>query len=318
MFDETTTPPPSPAAPATDKPDHIRSFLVIPAIRHAEYLPHLIGCVPRAAWPDAVIIDLEDSVPDERKAEARRMLADALPMLAAQLRTADGAAPKLLIKINAAQTDHYADDLNLLKALVPLGIGAALAKTERVQDIEDVLAITGKPPRVPVFPAIETVLAYETRDSLLGHAARCGVTYVAFGAGDMATDLGVERDYDIDVLRTVFVGLLLTCRRYGLRLADSPSRAIPKTLSDRPWEEVLRDECRWDARNGVAAKIAIHPEQIPILHEELGMAQKKAWARQVLADFARQPDRRSVVSSADGRYMGTPTLKLAKRILGLA
>ncbi|MBI1208005.1 MAG: hypothetical protein GC191_12045 [Azospirillum sp.] len=293
---------------------NLRSFLVIPAIRHREFLSHMLETVPKGAWPDAIILDLEDSIPEARKHEARAILADTLPGLIARL---DGAVA-LLVKINGSDTIQYRDDLRLVGEFVSHGVGIALAKTETIQDLDDAFSLTGTPPAVPVFPAIETVKGYDDREALLGHAAANGVTHVAFGAGDMATDLGVERDYSLDVLRAVLVGLILSCRRHGLRLTDSPSRAIPKTISERAWQDVLREECRWDARNGITAKIAIHPEQVPILHEELDSERKRAWARQVVADFAKQPDRRSVVSSADGRYMGTPTLKLAKRILGIS
>lgn len=293
---------------------YARSFLVIPAIRHREYLTHMLETVPRDLWPDAIIMDLEDSVPEERKDEARAMLADALPGLTDRV----GGAVTLLVKLNASDTPHIAEDMRLMRELVHRGVGLALAKTEALRDLEEALTVARSGGGVPVFPAIETVRGYEDRNVLLAHASANGVTHVAFGAGDMATDLGVERDYDIDVLRSVLCGLIVSCRRHGVRLTDSPSRAIPKTVSDRPWRDLLREECRWCARNGITAKIAIHPEQIPILHEELDAARKLAWARQVVADFAVRPDRRSVVSSVDGRYMGTPTLKLAKRLLGLS
>lgn len=290
---------------------YTRSFLVIPAIRHREYVLHMEG-VDRSAWPDAFIFDLEDSIPEDRKREARAMLADLLPETLRRI----GDAASVLIKINASDTDHYREDLRLIGMLAGQGVGVALAKTESTRDLDDALETIGTL-GVPVFPAIETVRGYDRRDALLAHAAASGITHMAFGAGDMATDLGVARDYSLDIMRTVIMGLILSCRRHGVRLTDSPSRAIPKTVADRPWQELLREECRWCARNGIGAKIAIHPAQVPILHEELGTARNQAWARQVVADFAARPDRRSVVSSADGRYMGTPTLKLAKRILGL-
>lgn len=111
------------------------------------------------------------------------------------------------------------------------------------------------------------------------------------------------------------MSLVISCRRHGVGLVDSPSRAIPKTRVGPPWDIQVREECRWNVANGVSAKIAIHPGQVPIIHDVFGAADRSAWARGVIGDFERCPEKRSVVSSADGQYMGTPTLKWARRVL---
>jgi len=287
------------------------SYLVIPAIRAQPFLDHLINREASQNWPEAVIFDLEDSVPEQRKDEARRMLGETLDEMAETL----GSRVRMLVKINSAPTRYYADDLAFVGRRTDRRIGIALAKTETVQDLDDCLAICGSPPKVPVLPAVETVAGFYERDALFAHCAAHGLDRFAFGAGDMSSDLGVERDYGLDVMKHIVMSLVISCRRYGIGLVDSPCRAIPKTATGASWDEQVREECRWNVANGVKGKIAIHPAQIPIIHAAFGSAERTAWARGVLADFEKMPERRSVVSSANGEYMGTPTLKWARRVL---
>lgn len=288
---------------------HPRSYLVIPAIRARPFLDHLTDREPPEHWPDALIFDLEDSVPLHRKDEARHLLGevleDMLPTLAGKAR--------LLVKINSAPTPYYQNDLAFVGNFVARSVGIALAKTETVKDLEDCVAACGNPAAVPVLPAIETVVGYYERDALFAYCAAHGIRRFAFGAGDMSADLGVERDYSLDIMRHIVVALVISCRRHGLGLVDSPCRSIPKT-GDR-WDARVREECHWNVANGIKGKIAIHPAQVPIIHDVFGAADRTEWAKSVLEDFERTPDKRSVVSSADGQYMGTPTLKWAKRLL---
>ena len=87
---------------------------------------------------DAVILDLEDSVPVAAKAEARGMVA----------RTIDGAAaragprPAIFVRTNAVSTGLLADDL---AAIVRPGLDAVLmAKAETVEDVKQCAAMIGE------------------------------------------------------------------------------------------------------------------------------------------------------------------------------
>ncbi|SVA63845.1 uncharacterized protein METZ01_LOCUS116699, partial [marine metagenome] len=72
----------------------MRSLLFAPGNR-ADVLAKL----PRSR-PDAAVIDLEDAVPADRKAEARTVAHQVTPSLVKQVR--------LLVRVNAPDTDHFA------------------------------------------------------------------------------------------------------------------------------------------------------------------------------------------------------------------
>ena len=98
-----------------------RSYLFVPGDRPERYAK------ARAAGADAVIVDLEDAVAPEAKPRAREALAAAL----------DEAAP-IIVRVNAAGTPWFADDLELCRhpgvAAIMLpkaeGIDAACAVVE--------------------------------------------------------------------------------------------------------------------------------------------------------------------------------------------
>ena len=76
-----------------------RSFLFVPATRSERFAKAL------ASGSGAVILDLEDAVPAEQKAAARAELGQRLPGLQQE------ELARLLVRINAADTQWYAQDL---------------------------------------------------------------------------------------------------------------------------------------------------------------------------------------------------------------
>ena len=83
---------------------------------------------------DAVILDLEDSVPLASKAEARALVAKVIDGVAARA----AAWPQIYVRVNGAQTGLLADDL---AAVVRPGLNAILLpKVESVEEVRDTAA----------------------------------------------------------------------------------------------------------------------------------------------------------------------------------
>src|SRR6186713_2979193 len=86
---------------------------------------------------DAVIFDLEDSVPLAAKAEARTLVAQAIDRAAA----ASG-GPLVTVRVNAVATGMLEEDLG---AIVRPGLDAIfLPKAEHVREIEETAAVLDK------------------------------------------------------------------------------------------------------------------------------------------------------------------------------
>ena len=93
-----------------------RSYLFVPGNRPERFDKAL------DTGADAVIVDLEDAVPPDQKDAARAWLAAWL-----------GAAKPVVVRINAADTPWFSDDVALCRQA---GVAAVmLAKSERVADL---------------------------------------------------------------------------------------------------------------------------------------------------------------------------------------
>ena len=76
----------------------------------------------------------------------------------------------------------------------------------------------------------------------------------------------------------------------------------------------LRAEANDARRMGYGGKIAIHPDQVAIIHEVFTpSAQEIDWARRVIATFENNPA--SGVLTLDGKMLDKPHLVLARRLL---
>jgi citrate lyase beta subunit len=201
--------------------------------------------------------------------------------------------------------------MELLHSLRPKDIGIMLPKCGNDEDLKSVEEFHR--PLVPIIPTIETIEGFEYRNNIFDLSKKIGVKCIAFGAGDMSLDLGIERNYALPVLRHVICALLVSAKRYKLDLIDSPSRVLPGKGSD--WEQLIAEECVFASDNGFSGKLAIHPSQVRIIEQVFNSESKIERARKVLADFENNPQTQTVRSSETGDYIGTPVLRYAKWIL---
>jgi citrate lyase subunit beta/citryl-CoA lyase len=79
----------------------------------------------------------------------------------------------------------------------------------------------------------------------------------------------------------------------------------------------LEEEAKAAARDGFSAKLAIHPDQIPIINRVFTPTAKEIeFARRIIAAFAEAGD--SGVIGLDGEMLDVPHLRRAERLLARA
>ncbi len=143
-----------------------RAYLFVPADRPERFAK------ARASGADAVIVDLEDAVAPDAKPRARDALAAAL----------DKAAP-LIVRVNAAGTPWFDDDLELCRHP---GVSAVmLPKADGIDAVCHAFETSFK----DVLPIIESARGIEEARAI---ARVPGVTRLAFGSIDLAVDLGID------------------------------------------------------------------------------------------------------------------------------
>ncbi len=268
-----------------------RSFLFVPATRPERFSKAL------ASGADAVIIDLEDAVAPTGKAQARQLLAQAWPGLAASERE------RVLVRVNAASMAWHGDDLALLRSLGVVGV--VLSKAEHAEQLLNVAAVLGS--ACALVPLIESVAGLDAADAL---ARSPQVLRLAFGNLDFQADAGLACGRDEAELMPVRLALLLASRRAQL---PSPIDGVTADLHDAV--QLERDLLR-SRSGGFGARLCIHPSQVAAVNATFtpGSAEL-AWAHRVLAASQAAS---GGVASLDGRMVDAPVLLLAQRVLSRA
>lgn len=263
-------------------PAWARSYLFVPATR-PDRIAKALG-----SGADAVIVDLEDAVAPDAKDAARAALANVL----------DPAQP-VIVRINAANTRWFEEDLRLCKSP---GVGAImLPKAEGWTEVREVLGVIAR--TVPLLPLLETARGLW---NALEIAQSAGVQRLAFGAIDFQVDLTLT-GAGHEELAPYRAEMVLASRVAGvLPPIDGPTVAIDDY-------QTIRADALRARRAGFGAKLCIHPQQIRWVNESFTPSlEETAWAKRVLA--AAQTAQGGVVA-VDGKMVDRPVLALAERIL---
>ncbi len=240
------------------------------------------------AGADAVMLDLEDAVPPEAKRQAREMVTEALTDRSAWVR------------INAVGTDLAAADL---KAVTGLTAGIRIPKVESARDVEWVRA---RAPDTPLICAIETARGILAAQEI---AAAPGVRHLSLGGIDLRRDLGATDGN----LQTLYARshLVVVSRAAGL---DPPIDSVYARLED---DAGLRAQAEFARSLGFVGKSAIHPRQLPVLHDVFTpSAGELEWAQTVLDAFDAAAG--EAVKLPNGEFVDLPVADRARRVLQLA
>lgn len=265
---------------------------------------------------DAVILDLEDSVPAASKAEARALVA----------KTIDGAArtpsrPAIFVRVNAAASGLLFDDLD---DVVRPGLDAVLlSKAETVDDVQrtgraidlHVAQRRMQPGSAAIILQIESALGVHHCFDLIKASPRVAAT--CFGSardGDLQTDLGCSWSIEGTELLYARSKVLLDTRAAGGNIL--PLDGVFSDLND---EAGLIADSRLSARLGYIGRTVIHPKQIaPVRSAYAVPAAEVAYYRRVVAEFEVAEKNGTAAIAVDGKLVDYAMAQRARRVLDLA
>ena len=262
----------------------IRTALFVPATR-PERIPKAL-----ASGADRVIVDLEDAVAENLKAEARANLDTFLT---------ENPQARILVRINAPQHPQQAADLELCRRHAGV-VGILLPKVESAEQVA-MVATTGK----PVWPIIESAPGLQQLPVI---AQAAGVERLSFGALDLGLDLGLTSG-------TAAAGRMLDQARYAI-LLNSVLTGLAAPL-DSVFPDINNPEglvrMAADARDmGFGGMLCIHPGQVQIVHRTLMPSDDElSWAQRVMAAGAAGDG----VFVVDGQMVDAPVIGHARRVL---
>ena len=284
----------------------MRSMLFVPADSERKLAK------ASAAGADALVLDLEDAVLPERKPIARTMMQS---WLAAQPDRS-----KLWVRVNDLASGELLKDLAHVVPARPAGI--MLPKVNGPEDVTAVGHYLDALEAVHGLPAGHVrivALVTETPVGLLrlGELAKQRhprISHVSWGAEDLSSALGAgDPRTDDGAWRPAYVHARLQCLLTAHAMGAEALDTIYVNFKD---PEGLRASSRAARHDGFTGRLAIHPDQIPVINEAFTPTDaERAHAQRVVDAFSTSTGAGAV--SLDGKMFDIPHLRAARRLLGI-
>jgi citrate lyase subunit beta/citryl-CoA lyase len=269
----------------------MRSLLYVPA--HSERF--VAKAHERGA--DAIILDLEDSVPEEAKDQARVGLAEAVT------RVRRGGAT-VMVRINSGERQRE-------DALAACRAGADTLYVPKVRSAEELGALAS------VLEAAEAaasrgamgfVALIEDPTSVLNASAIAAaprLVGLSLGGEDLALALGAEPRPDVLHLPKLLV-------HYAAKAAGLLSFGLLRSAADYSDLTGITAAAREARAHGFDGATCVHPDVVPLLNAGFApSAEELAWAERVLARAAGGEG----AFQLDGKMIDAPIIARARAVL---
>ena len=264
---------------------------------------------------DAMIFDLEDSVPLNAKDEARKNIADAL---------AAGLKKPMFLRISNPRAGDFLADLQVLanaSSLVNVA-GVVLPKADDADDIQAVAKALKdveskhnmQEGTLSILPLIETCLGLRNGFDIAKASTRViGMALASAEQGDFMVDLGGRWTPRSLALAYPRSKLVVDARAAGVQwLVDGVFMNLKDT-------DMLREECLIARELGFVGKMAIHPTQVDVMHTVFSPSELEvAYARGLIAAFRDGEARGVGAVKYEGMMVDYANVRLAERTLALA
>ena len=267
-----------------------RTFLFVPGNRPDRFSKAI------ASGADAVVFDLEDSVPPADKQAARRSIVD-------QWVEAQRSGVPLVVRMNPESAAEAPADLAALQNVK----GLAAVMVPKAESPQCLARVRDALNNAVLIPLIESAAGYEAVNAI---AAVPSVLRLAVGHIDYMADTGIVCDEDESELVPLRHAVAIATRIHGL------AAAIDGVTSLTGDGQRLRGDVLRARRFGFGAKLCIHPQQVAVVHAAMAPTpQELEWAHRVV-----EADRTAggAAVQLDGRMVDRPIVLLAQRQLALA
>ncbi|MEW6351471.1 MAG: CoA ester lyase [Thermodesulfobacteriota bacterium] len=278
-----------------------RSMLILPAnVRKFVEKACLRGA-------DAVVLDLEDSVPLPEKAAARAAIQDAIP-------SAGRGGADVLVRVN---NDPQLLQQDLAAAVQPGLHAVFFPKVEepaQILDLETRIAALEQqrglaPGSVKIAAHIESPKGVLNVRGLAFSSSR--VESMSLGPDDYCLELGVDPSPNATELFMACSMLAVACKAAGI----NPMGVLGTVAGFRDSEGFERT-AEAARQIGFTGAYCIHPDQVPILNRVFTpLPEKVDFARRVVTAFEEGLAQGRASISLDGRMVDTPVYKRGKALL---
>ncbi len=258
---------------------------------------------------DAVILDLEDSIPISEKSMARSMVVEALQK---------PRKPFAYVRVNALSTKMTIDDLN--EVVCPELDGIMLTKVEEPADLQKVdwlIEHLEENQSIPtgsldLIPLIENARGVHNAYEIAQAVPR--VKRLCFGAVDYSADLGVkltEQGSELFYARSYLVN--------ASRAAELEP-PIDTVYPDIKNQEGYKKDLQVAVDLGFQGKLVLHPDQVEEANKGFSPSEEDIeFAKNVIAAFKEaEAQGRAAITMDNGKFIDYPVVSSARRVLNLA
>jgi citrate lyase subunit beta/citryl-CoA lyase len=258
----------------------------------------------RTLFADALILDLEDAVAPDQKAQARDNVSNAL---------AEGGYGKreIFVRINAFDTPWgRADALAVARMGAQALLIPKVESADDVRQVETVLEQAGAPKDLALWCMMETPLGVLRAVEIAASSQR--LAGFVMGTSDLAKDLRCAHTKTREPLLTSLSLCLLAARAFGLAIVDG----VHLDLED---DEGFAAACKQGKDLGFDGKTLIHPKTVAKANEVFAPSQDEvAWARKIIAAHAEAALQGKGVVLVDGKLIENLHVVAAQRQVALA
>ena len=235
---------------------------------------------------DAVILDLEDSVPFDEKETARKAVKS-------YLRKFRSNSVSAFVRINSAQSGLMAADIKGVSSQYLDGV--VLPKTEskkNIEELEKILeSVQARSKRICIVPLIETPKGLVRVDDIAAASDR--IAAIAFGAGDYLREMGAGFAINRVSPEEYFPSLL-----YARSKIATAARSVGVHAVDTPFFGPISDlegltlEARRSRLLGYSGKMLIHPTQIRSANTVFSPSQEEVvYAKKMIQAYKKAESR---------------------------
>jgi len=255
---------------------------------------------------DILCFDLEDSVPDDEKTNARKLVRNAL-------KERGSFESPIFVRTNSPLSGKILPDL---KEIVQKGIdGIVVPKvnnTKELKKIERMLSSIEKSRKIKpiqLVPSIESAEGVVNAYNIASYGKR--VAAVVFGVFDLLNDIGVEYAKNSKG------------ETYSRSKIPVDARAAGVAAIDAIWQDLkdtrgLERDCKLGKSLGYGGKSIIHPDQIPIVHRLFYPSKGEiSWAQRVCTEYEKSSKKGRGATTVDGKMIDEVHYKQAKALLEL-
>jgi citrate lyase subunit beta / citryl-CoA lyase len=290
-------PEPHPLPPPSQKDRLRRSRLYLPGSEPKYFINAALH------GPDAVILDLEDSVHRAEKDVARILVRNTL-------RGVDFGACERMVRVN--QLPLGLEDLAEVVGESPdLILIPKVERPEQVAEVDrmigEIKARNGIIRPIWIMPIVETALGIENAFTIA--AASENVAALTIGIEDYTADLGVAKTSEGRESQYARSRVVNAARAAGVQAIDSVFGDVADMEALRRWGEASR-------AMGFEGMGCLHPGQIRVIHEAFApSAAEVEKARKVVAAFEEAQSKGLAVVSLGSKMIDPPVVQRALKLV---